>query len=167
MTPKNRRTSLIDDPFSVEATLSVSLQKRCFFKLSIWPLSSNIKLEGLSFLYSHSFMKKRSWLFDYFYAIWVNFTRFFENMWNELNVLQFDEFSYFNVKKYQHQLSQKKMYPCTVSIWDSSLRSPNETGRLALLPTKAHTSFNQDVVKSMRQIWLGTFNYDHIYIPLF
>ena len=86
----------MDDPFPVEATLSVSLQKILFFKLSIWALFLNIKLEGMSFLYSPSFMKKRSWLFDYFYAIWVNFTRFFENMWNELNVLQFDEFSYFN-----------------------------------------------------------------------
>ena len=138
-----------------------------FFKFIYLTLFLKHKIRRPVFFVLSLIHEKRSWLFDYFYAIWVNFTRFFENMWNELNVLQFDEFSYFNVKKYQPQLSQKKMYPCTVSIWDSSLRSPNETGRLALLPTKAHTSFNQDVVKSMRQIWLGTFNYDHIYIPLF
>ena len=79
----------MDDPFSVEATLSVSLQKRFFFKLSIWPLSSNIKLEGLSFLYSHSFMKKRSWLFDYFYAIWVNFLKTCEMSWTCYNLTSF------------------------------------------------------------------------------
>ena len=130
----------------MEATLSCFISKKIFFSKSV-DKSLNIKLEGLYFLYSPSFMTKHSWLFDYFYAIWVNFKGFFtqgiagitqgilktcEISWTCYNLTSFPISIQYTVKKYQHQLSQKKMYPCTHCVhlrFISSLAKRDWTSR--------------------------------------
>ena len=119
---------------SVEATLSVSLQI-FFLNLSIWPFFSNIKLEGLSFLYSHSFMKNAHdslTTFMPFELISQDFLKTCEMSWTCYNLTSFPISIQYTVKKYQHQLSQKKMYPCTHCVhlrFISSLAKRDWTSR--------------------------------------